>query len=63
MLFVPLIRCQRGPLDTFSPPVGLDSIVKPWFTDRGAAWSLLWFGAVFIASLSKVVCLETDIWR
>lgn len=58
MLFVPLIRRQRGWLDNFSPPTKLSSFVKPWLTDQGVAWSCSFvrcgaFGAA---------CLESDIW-
>lgn len=44
VLSVPLIRCQRGWLDNFSPPPRLSSFVKPSFRDQGAAWSLLLCG-------------------
>lgn len=63
-LFVPLIRCQRGLLDNCSPPMGLGSFVKLWFMDRGAAWSLLRFGVLYIARrrASAVACSELGIW-
>lgn len=62
MLSVPPSDAKRGPLDIFSAPVGLDSIVEPWFTDWGAAWSLLCFSAVDIAAVSEVLRLEVGIW-
>lgn len=60
MLFVPLIRCQRGWLGNFSPPTRLSSFVKPRFTDQGAAWSLLRCG--IRRGASGAVCLESGIW-
>lgn len=59
---MPPSGAKRGPLGVFSVLVGLDSILEPWLTHRGAAWSLLCFGAVDIAAVPEAVCSEVGIW-